>query len=420
VSATASPGYQAKIQSISLANPALITTVASHTLALGDGVYLANITAVISGVNTVMDGFYMVNKVPVDGSGNLIPNQLYLMDYSGNVFDASGWSSYHATDGAKPISIQLGSKIFNITNQYAVQAFKADGVSASALSAAASVLNNLDVPGSYNTIAWDAVQGAASYNVYELYNGLWGFIGTTQATSFVDNNIKPDFSIVPGTPDTVFQSAGNYPGAVCYFQQRRCFAGTANGPQNLLDVELGHREHVQLLAADRSPPIASRSAWLRSRPTRSCTWCPMSQLIMLTSETEFAEQSGVNGNAVTPTSIDLKPQSYIGANRGAADDHQHLDGVRGGARRPRARARLLLGREWIPDRRPLAAGCAPVRQSDHRRPGVLEVAAADHLVCVLGREAAGADLHPGRAGGRLASARHAGQLRIDLLRGGRL
>jgi hypothetical protein len=313
VSATASPGYQAKIQSISLANPALITTVASHTLALGDGVYLANITAVISGVNTVMDGFYMVNKVPVDGSGNLIPNQLYLMDYSGNVFDASGWSSYHATDGAKPVSIQLGSKIFNITNQYAVQAFKADGVSASALSAAASVLNNLDVPGGYNTIAWDAVQGAASYNVYELYNGLWGFIGTTQATSFVDNNIKPDFSIVPGTPDTVFQSAGNYPGAVCYFQQRRCFAGTANGPQNLWLSNTGTESmfsySVPTLATDR---IAIRVAALKADQILHLV--PMSQLIMMTSETEYAEQSGVNGNAVTPTSIDLKPQSYIGAN----------------------------------------------------------------------------------------------------------
>jgi hypothetical protein len=169
-----------------------------------------------------------------------------------------------------PATIQLGSKIFNITNDYAVQALASDGVSSSALSNAASILNNLNVPGSYNVITWAAVGGAANYNVFKRFNGLWGYIGNTEALAFNDNNIAPDFSIVPGIPDIVFASAGNYPGSVCYFQQRRCFAGTINGPDNAWMTNSG-TERCSLTRCHRSPPIASRSVWPRSRPTGSCT-----------------------------------------------------------------------------------------------------------------------------------------------------
>jgi hypothetical protein len=311
VAAAASPGYLAKISTISLANPALITTAAPHTLSLADGVYIANLTAVIGGVNTVIDNFYMVSKVPLDGGGLPITTQLNLMDYSGNPFDTSGWASYHATDGAKPITIQIGSKIFNITNEYAVQALASDGVSSSELSDSASVLNNLNVPGSYNTISWAAIVGAASYNVFKRYNGLWGFVGTTQALSFVDNNIATDFSIVPGVPDLVFASEGNYPGSVCYFQQRRCFGGTTNGPDNCWMTNSGTEKMMSYslpsLATDR---IAFRVAALKA--DRILHLCPMTQLILLTSETEYA-LTPTNGDVLTPSTIDPKPQSYIGA-----------------------------------------------------------------------------------------------------------
>lgn len=310
VTATASPGYLAQISSVAtggtgFTGQALINTLSSHTLALGDGVYVKLTFTPSVGPVQVLDGFYMVDAVPVDGSGNLIKNQLYLMDYSGNnlLFQASG--TYSAG------TIQFGTKIFNITNNYAVQAIAADGVSASALSAPAAILNNLDVPGSYNTIAWSAVAGAATYNVYKQLNGLWGFIGNTQALSFADNNIAPDMAIVPGTPDAVFSGPGNYPAAVCYFEQRRCFAGSDNGPDNAWMSNSGTESMFSFslpsLATDR---IAFRVAALKA--DRILHLMPMSQLIMLTSETEFALVP-VNSDAITPSSISVKPQSYIGA-----------------------------------------------------------------------------------------------------------
>jgi hypothetical protein len=311
VAVAASPGFRAIISTISTANPALITTVSNHTLALGNGIYIDNLTATIGGVDTVMDGFYLVQSVPVDVSGNLIPNQLTVMDYSGNVLDSTGWSGYHATNGSKPITIQFGGKIFNIDSFYAVQAIASDGVSTSALSAPADVINNLNVSGSYNTISWAAVVGAQSYYVFKKFNGLYGYIGQTSDTQFVDNNIAPDLSITPGIPDAVFSSAGNYPGAVCYKDQRRFFAATTNAPQNVWATNSGTESMMNYslpsLATDR---LAFRVAALQQDAIQHLV--PMAQLIMLTADTEFA-LIPVGSEAITPSSISTKPQSYIGA-----------------------------------------------------------------------------------------------------------
>ncbi len=311
VAVTATPGFLAQISTISTADPALITTKTNHTLALGDGIYIANLTATIGGVATVMDGFYMVENVPVDASGNLIRNELTVMNYSGGNLDSTSWTSYAPTNPALPITIQYGTQIFNITSPYAVQAVAKDGVSTSALSASVSVLNNLDVPGSFNTISWAAVNGAANYNVYKQFNGLWGFIGNTTGTSFVDNNIATDMSITPGTSDAVFTSPGNYPAAVCYFQQRRCFAATTNAPTNAWMSNSGTESmfdySIPSLDTDR---IAFQVAALKADSIQHMV--PMLQLLLLTSESEFALTPG-STNAITPTNVSVVPQSYVGA-----------------------------------------------------------------------------------------------------------
>lgn len=311
VGVTASPGFLAQISTVTdgtgaEAGNALITTVSNHTLALGDGVYVQNWTFTpSSGPPQVLDGFYMVANVPVDGSGNLINNELFLMDYSGNNVPFQSAGTYSGG------TIQFGTKIYNIINPYAVQAIAADGVTTSALSASVSVLNNLDVPGSFNTIAWSAVAGAQSYNVYKQLNGLYGFIGNTQALTFADNNIAPDMSITPGTPDAVLSGAGNYPSAVCYFQQRRCFGGTNNAPSNVWMSNTGTESmfsySLPSLDTDR---IAFQVAALKADILQHLM--PMLQLILLTSESEYAVSPG-GANAVTPTSIAVNPQSYIGA-----------------------------------------------------------------------------------------------------------
>jgi len=306
VTATASPGYLARIASISTASPALITTVASHTLALGDGIYINGLNVVIGGTPTDLSGFYLVDKVPIDGDGNLIPNQLQVMDYDGYSLDSTGWDSITSYG-----TIQYGDKIYNINNSYAVAAIAGDNTSQSVLSASVTVLNNLNVPGSYNTITWGAVTGASRYYIFKQKNGLWGYIGEAVGTSFTDNNIAQDFSITPDNLENPFSGDGNYPAGVGYIEQRRCFAGTDSKPQTLWMTNSGTESTFAYSLPSRDSDrievkIAAREV------SRIQHIVPLNQLILLTGSCEYAEYTANNG-PVTPSSIGIRPQSYIGA-----------------------------------------------------------------------------------------------------------
>lgn len=303
---TASPGYKTGVSSITTANPAVFTTTSNHTLSLGDPIYIKGLTATIGGLPVVLDGFYLVNKVPVDGTGAFIPNELQVMDYDGNVMDSSTWTAY--TPGA---TIQYGSKIFDINNYYVVTALAANGVDESQQSAEVSVINNLNVTGSYNEITWTAVAAASRYRVYKKRNGLYGFIGETTATSFVDNNISPDMGITPPIYETVFGGANDYPGAVGYVEQRRSFAGTLNKPQNMwMSKTATESDFSYSLPTKDTDRIAFQIAARERSTIRHIV--PLTQAILLTSSTEV-RVSPVNSDVLTPTTVSSKPQSYVGA-----------------------------------------------------------------------------------------------------------
>ncbi|HVW78510.1 MAG TPA: hypothetical protein VHB45_12915 [Alloacidobacterium sp.] len=307
VAVTDSPGFKVGIYSISTGNPAIITTSSNHTLVLGDGVYVKGLTAVIAGVDTPLDGFYMVNLIPKDDNGQDILNELQLMDYNGVVLSSAGWSSWHG-----PATIQYGTKIFNIDDTYVVTALSADQVSESQVSAAVDVINNLNVQGAYNVITWSAVPGASRYHVYKKLNGLYGYIGETSDLTFSDDNIAPDMSITPPIYDDVLTGAGNYPGAVAYFGQRRVFAGSLNQPQNVWMTKVGtESDFSYALPTEDSDRIAIRVSQLQS--DRVLHVLPLANLLMLTSGAEI-RVSAVNSEALTPSTISALPQSYIGAN----------------------------------------------------------------------------------------------------------
>lgn len=299
VSVVSSPGYLAQITATDGLTPSKLTTAASHTLALGDGVYATNL--VIGGVTT--SGFFLVSKVPVDGTGALIPNQLYLMDYSGNPVTVSAL-------GASPI-LQFGGKIFDITNYYVVTALTSDGINESPISAEVSVLDNLNVSGSYNTISWLAATNAARYYVYKKKNGLYGYIGQTTGLSFNDNNIAPDFSITPPTFDPVFTGPGEYPGAVSYYDQRRSFAGSTNKPQDVWMSKTGtESDYSYSIPVKDTDRIYFRVATREANSILHIV--PLTQLILLTNSAEL-RVSPVNSDAITPSDVSVRPQSYVGA-----------------------------------------------------------------------------------------------------------
>ena len=212
---------------------------------------------------------------------------------------------------AAPTVTAAGHTTVKYTYHYVVTAVAADGVSESAPSPEGTAGGNLFETGATVTIDWAAVTGASRYNVYKLQGGLYGYIGQTAGLSIVDDNIAPDLSKTPPIYDAVFSGAGDYPGAASYFEQRRCFAGTTNRPQNIWMTKSGTESNMSYSLPTRDDDrIAFRVAAREANTIRHIV--PLTQLLLLTSSSEWRVTS-VNSDAITPTTISVRPQSYVGA-----------------------------------------------------------------------------------------------------------
>ena len=197
-------------------------------------------------------------------------------------------------------------------HEYVVTAIGSNLIDESAQSSSGSANNNIFVTGAKNTVSWNAVTGAARYRVYKEQAGVYGFLGETTSTSIVDANIAPDFSRTPPVYDNPFPSSDNYPGAVSYFEQRRVFAGTNNDPQTIYMTKSGTESNMSFGIPIRDDDrIKFRVAAREANTIRHIV--PLTQLLLLTGSAEWRIAS-VNSDAITPSSISVKPQSYVGAN----------------------------------------------------------------------------------------------------------
>lgn len=210
------------------------------------------------------------------------------------------------------VATQAGSTAVKYTYRYVVTAIADDLISESEKSTEVSIGSNLLETGCTVTITWSPVVGAARYNVYKLQGGIYGYIGATSSLSIIDDNISPDMSVTPPIVNNDFVSAGNYPGAVSYYEQRRCFAGTINDPQKIWMTKSGTESNMSYSLPTRDDDrIEFRVAAREANTIRHIV--PLTQLVLLTSSAEWRITS-VNSDALTPSSISVRPQSYVGAN----------------------------------------------------------------------------------------------------------
>jgi hypothetical protein len=197
------------------------------------------------------------------------------------------------------------------TYKYVVTAVGTNGIDESLASSIATTTGNLLTTGAYNTVTWSAASGAQRYNIYKFSGGLYGYIGQTDALTFTDDNITAALSKTPPISNNPFASTNNYPGAVSYFEQRRCFAGTTNSPQNLWMTKSGTESNLQYSLPTRDDDaISFRVAAREANTIRHIV--PLTNLVLLTSSAEWRITS-LNSDAITPSTVSVRPQSYIGA-----------------------------------------------------------------------------------------------------------
>lgn len=196
---------------------------------------------------------------------------------------------------------------------YVVTSLSSDAVDESAASTPIATCNNdLTLSGHFNTITWTGAAGVTRYNVYKASNGLYGYIGQAEGLSLIDNNIVPDISKTPPIVQNPFNAANEYPGAVSYFEQRRVFAGSNNRPLNVWMTKTGTESNLSYSIPTRDDDAIRSKVFSRLFSTIRHI-VPMSDLMLLTSGVEF-RTAAQNSDALTPSSISFKPDSYEGAN----------------------------------------------------------------------------------------------------------
>jgi hypothetical protein len=199
---------------------------------------------------------------------------------------------------------------------YKVTSVTADGLEESLPTTNTSVAAvDLSVVGNRVTVAWTAPGGltSPSYRVYKTVGGpgrLYGFMGETTDLSFVDDNITPDYSKNPPASVIRLDTAGNYPGAVSYFEQRRCFAGTTNNPQALYLTRTATESN--LAVSNPSNQSDALSFTIKAQQQNTIRHLvPLSDLLAFTVGGVF--RAYANGNALLPNTIMVKPQTFYGA-----------------------------------------------------------------------------------------------------------
>ncbi len=161
----------------------------------------------------------------------------------------------------------------------------------------------------YITITFDAVQGAAEYNIYRDVNGVWGYVGTTTTTSFTDDKIEPDLTSTAPILTNPFENNNN-PSCVNYFQQRKIYACLKNNPQRLVTSQTGTNNNFNVsrpLAASNSIDVT-----LSEREVNEIRHIiALNDLVLLTSGAEW-KLNGTDGSFSATSSVIASPQSFYG------------------------------------------------------------------------------------------------------------
>lgn len=180
-------------------------------------------------------------------------------------------------------------------------------------SASVSIDNDLYYERSKNNLSWTALDGAVRYNVYKEDAGGYGYIGTTTATSFSDENITADLAQGPKVGRNPFASEGNYPSQVSFYEQRLAFGATKNDPQLVEMSRAGTPENFSTSYPSKSDD-AFRFRLRSQQVNRVAAFVPHETFTMLTSAAEWEIASQGDGEYVRPDRRRLSPISYHGSN----------------------------------------------------------------------------------------------------------
>lgn len=241
---------------------------------------------------------------------------------------ATSWSFTALSVGATiaaPANLSVtahASTTLSTYYSYVVTAVDADSGDESVASSSDEVHNNdISVNAGSNSMTWDAVSNAASYNVYRaipLYGAsvpsgvLYGYIGSSTGTNFVDTNIIADFTKTPPLNYNPFSGSGNQPSVVAYYQQRRVYANTLNNPDTYFMSRPGVYTNFDTSTSITDEDSIVGAPWAQ-QINGIQFMVPMNPgLVILTGNGAWLLNGG-NNATITPSNQTATSQAYNGA-----------------------------------------------------------------------------------------------------------
>lgn len=296
LSATVFRGEGLAVTTVTAASPAVLTTTVAHDYLVGDAVF-------VESVGDIPDGNYVVGAVPSTTT-------LHLRYVDGGQAVASGSTAIVAGSRVRRVSVA------STADQAYVVTAVGDDNAESLPSATLEVECNLFAPGSSITLSWSAVADASRYRIYKRETGLFGLIGQVEAdlTTFRDDDggVQPDLSRTPPMFDDSL-SGSDFPGAVGRFEQRRVFAGTFNKRNRLWMTRSGTETDLSFALPVRDDDRVQGQVVAKDALTIRHI-LPLGHLLLLADSGEF-RVSPLNSDSITPASISVRPQTYVGAAR---------------------------------------------------------------------------------------------------------
>jgi hypothetical protein len=160
------------------------------------------------------------------------------------------------------------------------------------------------------SLAWTSATDAGRYAIYKESNGLYGLIGETQDTAFIDNGIAPDLDTSPPRARNPFLFANNYPHAVGYYEQRRFFGGSTNNPDTWNASQTGNQSNMN--TSEPGQDDDAMTVTLSAREVNEIRhFIPINDLIVMSSGSEWRVNSGQD-TGFSATTLKQKPQTYWG------------------------------------------------------------------------------------------------------------
>lgn len=168
---------------------------------------------------------------------------------------------------------------------------------------------------STSAFGWGAVTGANSYNVYRLSSGTFYFISrVASGTSFTEGStlITVDRNKTPPISKNPFNTTGNYPGCVFFYDQRLWYARTNNEPQTIWGSRIGTYDNFNSSLPTQDDDSCKFTIY-DQQVNEIRGLAGMNNIIICGAGSEFKMAPGGNNSTITPTSVNVKVQSWYGA-----------------------------------------------------------------------------------------------------------